>query len=78
MAMGCGSTFASGDRVIVDSTRGRECGVIMHTWRSDELGGLEDCYVAFFGPEFPEPGCALAEKPYVLRYAATSLRRAPP
>jgi len=63
--------------VILDSTGERECGVIVHAWFSDELGGLEDCYVAFFGPEFPEPGLALAEKPYVLRYAAASLRRAP-
>jgi hypothetical protein len=78
MAMGQSCTFAPGDRVVLDSTGQRECGVVVHAWISDELGGLEDCYVAFFGPEFPEPGCPPTEKPYVLRYAANSLRRAPP
>lgn len=47
-----------------------EFGVVVHCWLDDEIG-MFDCYVAFFGPEFPdgEP----SEKPYVLRYAATSL-----
>jgi hypothetical protein len=79
MATGPESTFAAGDRVVlvVHETGERECGVIVHTWKAEELGGLEDCYIAFFGKEFPEPGCEPAEKPYVLRYAAVSLRRAP-
>jgi hypothetical protein len=68
--------FAAGDRVLLDSTGEVECGVVVHAWISEDLGGLEDCYVAFFGPVFPEPDRAPAEQPYVLRYAATSLRRA--
>lgn len=47
-----------------------EFGIVVHCWLDDELGGF-DCYVAFFGPEFPDG--KPPEKPYVLRYAATSL-----
>ena len=54
-----------------------ECGVVVHAWASDDVGGLEDCYVAFFGPEFPRGGRAPAQQPYILRYAVSSLRRAP-
>jgi hypothetical protein len=77
MPAGTGSTFAPGDRVIYDGTGGRECGVVVHAWKSVELGGLEDCYVAFFGANFPEPDCAPTQTPYILRYGARSLRRAP-
>jgi len=66
-------TFAAGDRVVLRSTG--ECGVILHSW-TDEHGD-EDCYIAFFGQHFPAPGQVI-EKPYVLRYYAMSLRRAPP
>ena len=47
-----------------------EFGVVIHCWLDDEIG-MFDCYVAFFGARFPagKP----SEKPYVLRYAATSL-----
>ncbi|MDT8760412.1 hypothetical protein MZO42_17050 [Sphingomonas psychrotolerans] len=50
-----------------------EFGVVVHCWRDEEIG-MYDCYVAFFGDQFAdgEP----EEKPYVLRYAATSLRLA--
>jgi len=47
-----------------------EFGVVVHCWMSKEIGGY-DCYVAFFGDEFPsgQP----ADQPYVLKYATTSL-----
>jgi hypothetical protein len=63
--------FAAGDKVILESTGER--GLVLHGWNDR---GVEDYYVAFFGDEFPPPGAALAKPPYVLRYAATSLRRA--
>lgn len=66
--------FAAGDRVVLISTG--ECGVVIHAWSSDELGGMHDHYVAFFGHEFPRPGAKPTTIPYVLRYAASSLRRA--
>jgi hypothetical protein len=63
------SGFSVGDKVRLMSTGG--CGVVVHVW--DEAG-LQDCYVALFGPSFPR-----AEKPekppYILRYSATSLER---
>ena len=47
-----------------------EYGVVVHCWKDAEIYGY-DCYVAFFGGEMPtgKPD----ERPYVLRYAATSL-----
>lgn len=47
-----------------------EFGVLIHCWR-DEVFSFYDCYVAFFGNEFPT--AVPTEKPYVLRYASTSL-----
>lgn len=49
---------------------GWEDGVIVHCWLDDQLG-VFDCYVAFFGDAIPDG--KPPEKPYVLRYAATSL-----
>ena len=49
---------------------GPEFGVVIHCW--DE-GGFYDCYVAFFGDVAPTG--RPAEKPYVLRYASTSLTK---
>jgi hypothetical protein len=49
---------------------GPEFGVVVHCWMSEEIGGY-DCYVAFFGNEFPSG--RPKQKPYVLRYAASSL-----
>ncbi|MFN3726011.1 MAG: hypothetical protein ACK4SZ_06870 [Allosphingosinicella sp.] len=48
-----------------------EHGVVVHCWGNDEIGAY-DCYVAFFGSEAPvrEP----VTKPYVFRYAASSLK----
>jgi hypothetical protein len=49
---------------------GPEYGVVIHCWDDDDIQAW-DCYVGFFGSTFPtgKPN----EKPYVLRYAVTSL-----
>ena len=47
-----------------------EFGVVAHCWMSEEIGTY-DCYVAFFGDEFPSGPPKWT--PYVLRYAAQSL-----
>ena len=62
-----------GDRVVLISTG--ECGVVVHAWLDQEIA-TRDCYVAFFGDEFPQPNHRPQKIPYVLRYASTSLRRA--
>jgi hypothetical protein len=49
---------------------GPEFGVVVHCWMNEEAGGY-DCYVAFFGNEFPSG--SPRHVPYVLRYAASSL-----
>lgn len=51
---------------------GPEFGIVVHCWPDPEIQ-VFDCYVAFFGTEAPtgKP----REKPYVLRYAASSLAR---
>ncbi len=63
------ATLLAGQRVRLRSTG--ECGVVVHTWR--DSNGDEDCYVAFFGSDFPSVGTAPERKPSVLRYAAMSL-----
>jgi len=52
---------------------GPEYGVVVYCWPVDLGGGfmIYDCYVAFFGKEIPKG--APEERPYVLRYASTSL-----
>ena len=55
-----------GDTVRHTSTG--EVGRIVSTWNDD---GVTDCYVAFFGSSYPEG--KPTEKPYVLRYYASSL-----
>ncbi len=68
--------LAPGTRVRLDSLVNDaseptpEFGVVVHCWLSDALG-MYDCYVAFFGSDFPsgKPD----DKPYVLRYAAATL-----
>ena len=52
-----------------------EDGVVVHCWLDDQLG-LFDCYVAFFGNAIPDG--KPPEKPYVLRYASTSLTEIEP
>jgi len=50
---------------------GPEFGIVVYCWMSEEIGGY-DCYVAFFGSDFPSG--PPKTKPYVLRYATSSLR----
>jgi hypothetical protein len=59
-----------GTKVRYDGTGQSEFGVVVHCWMSEEIG-VYDCYVAFFGNEFPSG--PPKQKPYVLRYAALSL-----
>ncbi len=47
-----------------------EDGVVVHCWFDAEIG-FHDCYVAFFGDAIPDG--QPSERPYILRYAATSL-----
>jgi hypothetical protein len=49
---------------------GPEYGTVVHCWFDDEIGA-HDCYVAFFGNK--QPMGKPIEKPYILRYASTSL-----
>ena len=48
-----------------------EHGVVIHCWGDDEIDAY-DCYVAFFGSDLPVRNPV--KKPYVLRYAASSLK----
>jgi hypothetical protein len=59
-----------GTRVRLDSSDEPEYGIVIHCWMDPEIDSY-DCYVAFFGDRFPA-GRPPA-KPYVLRYAVTSL-----
>jgi hypothetical protein len=61
-----------GTAVRYDGSPEGEFGIVVHCWHNEEIDGY-DCYVAFLGPEVPsgKPD----ERPYVLRYAATSLAR---
>jgi hypothetical protein len=52
-----------------------EDGIVVHCWFEDQLG-IFDCYVAFFGSAIPKG--KPSEKPYVLRYASTSLTEIEP
>lgn len=58
-----------GDLVVLESST--EVGVIVWSWYNEEIYSY-DYYVAFFGASLPhgEP----TEKPYILRYAETSLK----
>jgi hypothetical protein len=49
-----------------------EYGVVVHCWFDDDIQTY-DCYVAFFGNA--QPVNAPTEKPYILRYASTSLKK---
>lgn len=49
---------------------GVEYGVVVHCWPMENLD-FYDCYVAFFGNQMPKG--KPKEKPYILRYASTSL-----
>lgn len=66
------SRLRPGRRVILRSTG--EKGVVVATWPIDpgDPGAGVDCWVAFFGQEWPTGG-AEPPKPYMLRYYDTSL-----
>jgi hypothetical protein len=51
-----------------------EYGIVVHCWQDEELG-FHSCYVAFFGNAMPEG--KPSQKPYILRYAAISLKSLP-
>ena len=66
--------LSPGTKVVHESVNGiLEYGVIVYCWISAVIKAY-DCYVAFFGEKMPdgEPD----GKPYILRYAVTSLRPA--
>lgn len=48
----------------------QEFGVVVHCWFEEDIQGY-DCFVAFFGDN--EPSGRPKAKPYLLRYAVTSL-----
>jgi hypothetical protein len=52
-----------------DGTATAEYGVVVHCWDEPAIGF--DCYVAFFGDT--PPSGAPSQKPYVLKYASSSL-----
>lgn len=66
-----GQYLSAGTQVRYDGFTGHpEYGVVVSCWLDDEIQAY-DCYVAFFGDVLPsgKPG----DKPYILRYASTSL-----
>ncbi len=68
-----GSFLRPGTKVRHDGLEegGPEFGIVIYCWHNDEIAGY-DCYVAFFGDEFPTE--RPKQFPYILRYAATSLQ----
>lgn len=69
---GAGPFLPTGTKVRYDGLvdGGPEVGIVLHCWDDNELE-VHDCYVAFFGKNFPvgEP----TDRPYVLRCASLSL-----
>ena len=51
-----------------------EYGIVVYTWKNPEIGMMKDCYVAFWGKEIPDFNSNVKINPYILRYAATSLK----
>ena len=71
--MGKNQFLRPGTKVIrgTNDPEGIEFGVVIHCWQNEEHQ-VFDCYVAFFGKDgFPKN--KPSEKPYILRYASTSL-----
>ena len=68
--MSSSGLLSPGTLVRYDDSSEPEYGVVVHRWSDEEIGAA-DCYVAFFGNETPNG--KPPEKPYILRYAATSL-----
>jgi hypothetical protein len=50
---GIGPYLRPGTRVRYDGTGKPEYGIVVHCWINDEVQAY-DCYVAFFGDQFPE------------------------
>ena len=65
-----GSYLPPGTRVRYDGTGEPEYGIVVHCWINDQIQAY-DCYIAFFGDQFPEG--APKYIPYILRYASTSV-----
>ncbi|MEZ5960259.1 MAG: hypothetical protein R3C30_07480 [Hyphomonadaceae bacterium] len=67
-----GTFLSPGTKVRYDGLvdRGPEFGIVIHCW-IDPDHDFYDCHIAFYGDALPEG--APREKPYVLRYASTSL-----
>jgi hypothetical protein len=65
-----GPFLPAGTKVRYDGTGEPEFGIVVHCWMNDEVAAY-DCYVAFFGSEFPSG--RPASIPYVLRYFTTSV-----
>jgi hypothetical protein len=66
-----GPYLSAGTPVRYDGLEDRpEYGVVVHCWLDDEIRAY-DCYVAFFGDV--QPAGKPNKKPYILRYASTSL-----
>jgi hypothetical protein len=65
-----GPYIPPGAKVRYDGGGQPEYGVVVHCWIDEQIRAY-DCYVVFFGDEFPAgpPKCI----PYVLRYSAMSL-----
>lgn len=64
--------LSPGTKVKLDSLEGEsEEGVVVHCWADDAIDAY-DCFVAFYGLRSPKS--APEKKPYVLRYAASSLK----
>jgi hypothetical protein len=66
-----GSFLPAGTKVRYDGGGEPEFGIVVHCWIDAEIGAY-DCYVAFFGNEFPNGQPKTI--PYVLRYAAIGLQ----
>jgi hypothetical protein len=65
-----GTKVISGAYANDDEHQTYEVGIVVHCWLDDEIGAC-DCYIAFFGSEFPTD--KPSEAPYILRYAAMTL-----
>lgn len=60
-----------GTFVTLEHEVGREVGIVVATWLDEH--GIQDCYVAFYGEDWPKLDTKPA-MPYILRYYASSLR----
>lgn len=65
-----GQRIVPGTYVKRNDPTNEEVGIVVSCWFEEEIQA-KDCYIAFFGENFPvgKP----PTKPYIFRYAATSL-----